>query len=111
MMAAVMATYVDGFWQARSVSRRRGKTIGELIPWSSIARTALAAVLASAVVISPMWTEAFGFAGVFFAGATYMLAYVVLLKLLRVPEAEALLTAAWRALSGVSRLWLRARHE
>jgi O-antigen/teichoic acid export membrane protein len=111
MMAAVTATYVDGFWQARSVSRRRGKTIGELIPWSSIARTALAAVLASAVVISPMWTETFGFAGVVLAGAIYMLTYVVLLKLLRVPEAEILLTAVWRALSGVSRLWLRAGHE
>ena len=111
MMAAVMSAYVDGFWQARSVCRRLGKTMGELLPWSSVARTVLAAVLASAVIISSMWTDTLGFAGVVFAGAAYMVAYLVLLKLLRVPEADVLLTAVWRAFAGMSRARLRARHE
>jgi O-antigen/teichoic acid export membrane protein len=103
MAAAVLATYVDGIWQARSASRHMGKTIGELISWSSIARTVLAALLASAVVISPMWTDTLGFAGVFFASATYMVVYVVLLKLLRVPEAEMLFTSVRRTVAGGSK--------
>lgn len=100
MAAAVLATYVDGIWQARSVSRHLGKTIGELIPWSSIARTILAAALACVVVITPMWTDTLGFAGVLFASATYMVAYVVLLKLLRVPEAEMLFSSVRRTVAG-----------
>ena len=100
MAAAVLSTYVDGIWQARSVSRRLGKPIGELIPWSSITRTVLAAVLACIVVVSPIWTDTLGFAGVVFAGATYMVAYVVLLKLLRVPEAEMLFASVWRTVAG-----------
>lgn len=100
MAAAVLSTYIDGVWQAHSVARHLGKTTSELIPWSSIARTLVAALLASAVLVSPIWTDVFGFAGVVLAGATYMVVYVVLLKLLRVPEAEMLLASVWRTVAG-----------
>ncbi|MEJ0038415.1 MAG: lipopolysaccharide biosynthesis protein [Gammaproteobacteria bacterium] len=103
MAAAVLATYIDGFWQARSVANRLGKTIGQLIPWSSITRSLVAAVAACVVVVSSIWTDAFGFAGVVFAGATYMVAYMVLLKVLRVPEAEMLFTSVWRTVAGGSK--------
>jgi O-antigen/teichoic acid export membrane protein len=96
MGAAVLSTYIDGVWQARSVARRLGKTTAQLIPWSSISRSFAAAIVAGAVVVSPIWTDTFGFAGVILAGAAYMLAYVVLLKLLRVPEAEMLFASVWR---------------
>jgi O-antigen/teichoic acid export membrane protein len=100
MAAAVLATYVDAIWQARSVANRLGMTTSELIPWGSIGRTALAATLSCIVVISPIWTDTLGFAGVVFAGATYMVIYVVLLKLLRVPEAEMLFASVRRTVAG-----------
>jgi O-antigen/teichoic acid export membrane protein len=103
MAAAVLATYIDGVWQARSVAGRLGKTTSELIPWSSIGRSAGAAVLACAVVVSPIWTDTFGFAGVVLAGASYMVVYVVLLKLFRVPEAEMLFASVWRTVAGGSK--------
>jgi O-antigen/teichoic acid export membrane protein len=103
MAAAVLSTYIDGVWQARSVARRLGKTTAELIPWSSMARTVVAAVVAAAVVVSPMWTDTFGFAGVVLAGAAYMVTYIVALKLLRVPEAEMLLASVWRTVAGGSK--------
>ena len=103
MAAAVLSTYIDAIWQARSVARRWGITTGALIPWSSMTRTVLAAVVACAVVVGPMWTDTFGFAGVVFAGASYMIVYVVGLKLLRVPEAEMLFTSVWRTVAGGSK--------
>ena len=103
MAAAVLATYVDAIWQARSVANRLSMTTAELIPWRSVGRTVLAAILATAVVITPLWTDTFGFAGVIFAGATYMVAYTVLLKLLRVPEAELLFASVRRTVAGGSK--------
>jgi hypothetical protein len=103
MAAAVISTYVDGVWQAFSVARRLGKSLGQIIPVSSIARAALAAVIACAVIVSPIWTDTFGFAGVVLAGGAYMVAYVVLLKLLRVPEAEMLFASVWRTVAGGSK--------
>ena len=103
MAAAVLATYVDALWQARSVANRLSMTTAELIPWGSVGRTVLAATLATAVVISPLWTDTFGFAGVIFAGATYTVAYTVLLKLLRVPEAELLFASVRRTVAGGSK--------
>jgi uncharacterized membrane protein len=103
MAAAVLSTYIDAVWQARSVANHLGKTTRELIPWASISRTALAAIGACVVVVSSIWTDTFGFAGVVFAGATYMVVYVVLLKLLRVPEAEMLFASVWRTVAGGSK--------
>ncbi len=96
MAAAVLSTYVDAVWQARSVARRLGQSTTELIPWNSVGRTVLAALLASAVIVSSIWTDIFGFAGVVFAGATYMVVYAVLLKLLRIPEAEIIFASVRR---------------
>jgi O-antigen/teichoic acid export membrane protein len=100
MAAAVLSTYVDLIWQARSVGRSLGKSNAQLIPWSSIGRTAVAAVVAGAVIVSEIWTDTFGFAGVVLAGAAYMVAYIVLLKLLRVPEAELLSASVRRTVVG-----------
>jgi O-antigen/teichoic acid export membrane protein len=100
MAAAVLSTFIDGVWQAHSVARHLGKTTAQLIPWSSIGRTLVAAIVACAVVVSPLWTDTFGFAGVVLAGATYMVAYVVSLKLLRVPEAELLFASVRRTVVG-----------
>jgi O-antigen/teichoic acid export membrane protein len=103
MAAAVLSTYVDAIWQARAVAKRWGITTGALIPWSSMTRSVLAAVVACVVVVSSEWTDTFGFAGVVFAGAAYLMVYLVGLKLLRVPEAAMLFTSVWRTVAGGSK--------
>jgi O-antigen/teichoic acid export membrane protein len=103
MTAAVVATYVDAVWQARSVARRLGISTSALIPWGSVGRTTVAAIGACAVIVSPMWTDALGFGGVVLAGAAYMAAYVLLLKVLRVPEAELLFASVRRTVAGGSK--------
>jgi O-antigen/teichoic acid export membrane protein len=100
MAAAVLATFVDAIWQGRAVASRLGMGINELIPWNSVLRTALAAVLAGAIIASPIWTQTLGFTGVILAGAAYSVAYGLLLKLLRVPEAEVLIASVWRTVAG-----------
>jgi O-antigen/teichoic acid export membrane protein len=103
MAAAVLASYVDAVWLARSVASRIGMATTRLIPWSSVGRTILAAVVAASVIVSPIWTDTLGIAGIVFAGGTYMGAYALLLKLLRVPEAEMLFASVRRSVAGGSK--------
>jgi O-antigen/teichoic acid export membrane protein len=103
MLAAVLTTYVDGVWQARSVGRHLGIPMAELVPWSSMGRTLVAAAVACAVLATPIWTDAFGFAGVVLASVTYMVVSVVLLKVLRVPEAVVLFASVRRTVAGGSK--------
>ena len=103
MAAAVVATYIDAIWQARSVASRLQISTSALIPWGSVARVAIAAIGACAVIVSPMWTDTLGFTGIFLAGAAYLAAYLILLKVLRVPEAERLLASVRRTMLGGSK--------
>ncbi len=103
MAAAVVATYIDAIWQARSVAGRLQISTSALIPWGSVARVAIAAIGACAVIVSPMWTDTLGFTGIFLAGAAYLAAYLILLKVLRVPEAERLLASVRRTMVGGSK--------
>jgi O-antigen/teichoic acid export membrane protein len=100
MLGAVVASFVDAIWQARSLAKFHGVSVTSLIPWSSVLRTALAAGVAASVVVSPIWTDALGFAGIILACATYGVAYLVLLKLMRVPEADVLFATLRRTVAG-----------
>jgi hypothetical protein len=64
-----------------------------LVPWKSIAKTALAAAIASLLIVSSVWTEVFGRAGIAIAGVVYLAAFALLLQLMRIPEAMVL--QAW----------------
>jgi O-antigen/teichoic acid export membrane protein len=103
MFGAVIASFVDATWLGLSVARLHRVRIADLIPWSSIARTALAAAVAASIVVSPIWTDRLGFAGILLGSATYFAAYLVLLKIFRVPEAQTLFESVRRTVTGGSR--------
>jgi O-antigen/teichoic acid export membrane protein len=93
MIAFVIASYVDVLWLGWRTRQAYGVGVSELVPWRSIAKTALAAVVAALLLASSVWTEVFGRAGIVLAGITYLAAFAGLLQVLRVPEAMVL--QAW----------------
>ncbi len=98
MVAFAIASFVDVSWLGLRTMKLYGVRGGQLLPWLSIGKTALAALSAGALIISPVWTELLGFAGVICGSVAYLGAFALLLLLLRVPEASALLEWAKRLL-------------
>ncbi len=93
MWALVLASVVEAVWLGRSTMRNYEVGLGELVSWSSTARVAVAALVAGGVLATSVWIRAFGPAGILLGSAIYLAVFVVLLLVLRVPEAHALL--AW----------------
>jgi O-antigen/teichoic acid export membrane protein len=93
MMAFVIASYVDVSWLGWRTRQAYGVGIGTLVPWRSIFKTALAAVVAALLIISSVWTDMFGRLGIALAGIVYLAAYAGLLQVMRIPEAQVL--QAW----------------
>ena len=93
MIAFVIASYVDVTWLGWRTLQAYGVRLGELLPWWSIARTALAAAVASVLIANSVWTEVFGRAGIVLAGLAYLAAFALLLQVMRIPEAMVL--QAW----------------
>jgi uncharacterized membrane protein len=93
MFAFVIASYVDASWLAWRTLSAYGVGIGQLLPWWSIAKTAAAAAVASLLIVSSVWTDVFGRAGVVLAGVVYVAAFGLLLQVMRIPEAMVL--QAW----------------
>jgi O-antigen/teichoic acid export membrane protein len=93
MIAFVIASYVDVTWLGWRTLQAYGVRLRELLPWWSIARTALAAAVASVLIANSVWTEVFGRAGIVLAGLGYLAAFALLLQVMRIPEAMVL--QAW----------------
>jgi len=93
MTAFVFASYVDVVWLGWRTRQAYGIGIGALVPWRSVAKTALAAAAAALLLANSVWTEVFGRAGVVLGGVTYLAAFAGLLQVLRIPEAMVL--QAW----------------
>jgi O-antigen/teichoic acid export membrane protein len=93
MFAFVIASYVDASWLAWRTCSVYQVGVRQLIPWNSIGKTALAAAMASVLIVSSVWTEVFGRAGMAIAGVVYLAAFALLLQLMRIPEARVL--QAW----------------
>jgi O-antigen/teichoic acid export membrane protein len=93
MIAFVIASYVDVTWLGWRTLQAYGVRLRELLPWWSIARTALAAAVASVLIANSVWTEVFGRAGIVVAGLAYLAAFALLLQVMRIPEAMVL--QAW----------------
>jgi O-antigen/teichoic acid export membrane protein len=87
MLAFVIASYVDVTWLGWRTLQAYGVTIGELLPWRSIARTGVAAGVASLLIANSVWTEMFGRPGIVLAGLAYLAAFALLLQVLHIPEA------------------------
>jgi O-antigen/teichoic acid export membrane protein len=93
MIAFVIASYVDVTWLGWRTLQAYGVRLSELLPWWSIARTALAATVASVLIANSVWTDVFGRAGIVLAGLAYLAAFALLLQVMRIPEAMVL--QAW----------------
>lgn len=96
MAAVVVGVAVEAVWLGRSAMRHFGVGIGELIPWGSILRVAVAAAVAAAVLATSAWLQLFGAAGIALGSIAYLAVFVLLLLALRVPEAHLLLSWARR---------------
>ncbi len=90
MLAFVLGSFIDVTWLGWRTLKAYGVGLREVIAWGSVARVALAAIAAAAVIVSTAWTDLFGFAGVVLGAVAYAVAFAVLLLMMRVPEALAL---------------------
>jgi hypothetical protein len=68
------------------------------MPWMGVGKVAVAALLAGGVLVSVDWVGLLGFAGILLAGCAYLVAFAVLVLVMRVAEAGALLVWAKRLL-------------
>jgi O-antigen/teichoic acid export membrane protein len=86
-LAYVIARAIEGVylgWQTAKACEVRAR---ELIKWGDVGKVALAAALASVTLIGSFWTSYMGLIGAMAASCIYMLVYVPLLLVLRLPEA------------------------
>ncbi len=98
MVAFVIASFIDVSWLGWRTMKLYGVSGREILPWASIGKTALAAISAAAIIVSPIWTQMLGFAGVILGSAAYGAAFALILLMLRVPEAIVLLEWSKRLL-------------
>ena len=89
--AVAIARVSDAIYLAWQVRRVRGVTLAQLLDWKALGKVALSAIIASAVIAGPFWTEWFGAPGVLLAGVAYLATYALLLAALRVAELHVLL--------------------
>jgi O-antigen/teichoic acid export membrane protein len=87
MLAFALGACVDVTWLAWRTMTLYGVRLRQLVPWGGIVRTALAAGVASVLILTPVWTDALGSTGIAVAAAVYLAAFAVLLLAMRVPEA------------------------
>ena len=92
MGAFAVASWVEVTVLAIESSRVHKLSIRHLVPWWSMARTAIAAALAGLVIVDSFWTNTLGLAGIVLASAVYFAVFVGLILLMRVPEAFVLLS-------------------
>jgi O-antigen/teichoic acid export membrane protein len=78
----VEGTYLG--WQTARIYQIPART---LINWADLGKVALAAAVASVTLVGSFWTSSFGLFGALAASCCFMLVYVPMLLLLRLPEA------------------------
>lgn len=105
MLAFVIASFADASYLGWRVCKVYNVSWRDLLPWAALGQTAAAAALASIALLSNVWTETFGVAGILFAGTLYALAYVIVLLWMRVPEAELLLNWVLRTIRRKRASW------
>lgn len=91
MAAVALAGWIDAVWLAYRTVQAYRITLGELLPWSGIGKTAVAAIAAGGVLIAIPWRALLGFGGMALGSAAYLLTFAALMLVLRVPEAQILL--------------------
>lgn len=86
--AALLASSAAGtLYLAMQATRALGLSLTQFLPLAGLGRVALAALLAASLLWPSWWHESFGLVGALLASAVYVAAFVLLLRLARVPEA------------------------
>jgi O-antigen/teichoic acid export membrane protein len=93
MAAVVVGAVMEAVWLAWATMRHFRIGAGELIPWASTLKVAVAAVVAAGVLATSAWLQVFGPAGIVLGSLVYLASFAMLLLALKVPEAHLLL--AW----------------
>lgn len=92
MSAVVIGMFMEATWLGWATTRHFRVSVGELMPWASTGKVALAATISAAVLATSAWRDAFGPAGMALGSLVYLAVFALLLLALRVPEAYLLLT-------------------
>lgn len=109
MAAFVLGSLADVLYLGWRTTRLYGEGARRVVPWSGLARTALAALLAATLIATSVWTDVLGLLpGIAAAALTYAVVFGALLLMLRVPEALVLVDWARKLLS--KRVFRRASH-
>jgi O-antigen/teichoic acid export membrane protein len=90
-LAFVISRWTEGLVLSRSTMRAYNIGIKELARWTDLGRVALAALVASSIFYGSFWIDHFGLVGVVLGSAVFMVLFIALLLLFRVPEAIAML--------------------
>lgn len=91
MAAVALSSLADAGWLAHRTLSAYHLSLGELVPWRSIGKTAVAAAVAGVILPAVAWRQLLGFGGVVLGSITYLSAFALLALALRVPEAQTLL--------------------
>ena len=86
MTARIVSGFGDALYLGLSVMLLYKVTLQEMLPWASILKTALAAVGASIVFFTSLWTDLLGLPGIVLASTIYGIAFLLLLKTMNVLE-------------------------
>jgi O-antigen/teichoic acid export membrane protein len=105
MVAFVIGSYADAAYLCSRVCKLYGVPLRDILPWATIARTGAAAALAAVVLVSDLWTETLGIAGIAFASVLYLLAFAVVLLAMRIAEAELMVNWVLRAFRRKRESW------
>ncbi|MDP9064613.1 MAG: oligosaccharide flippase family protein [Pseudomonadota bacterium] len=101
VVSSVVEAAVLGWWTVFFYK----VSVAELIPWKEIFKVGSAALGASLFIISSLWTQYLGFAGVVIASLVFAVVFVVLLRAMKVSEAGFILEKIKRPMmSMVSRV-------
>jgi hypothetical protein len=90
MISFAIGSFVEAIWLAVTMMALYRVSAGNLLPWLSIVKVASAAAIASVVLVTSLWTDVLGVAGIIPASCCYALAYALLVWMFRVPEGAVL---------------------
>lgn len=94
MIARVVSGFFDGAYLGWAVTQIYGVPIRQMLPWRSLAKLLVSAILAAVVLIGDFWTSYLGFFGIVAGSLVYAALFTVLILAWRIPEAETLLAKA-----------------
>jgi O-antigen/teichoic acid export membrane protein len=86
-LAYIIARAIEGVYLGWQTARACEVRARDLIKWGDVGKVALAAAMASVTLIGSFWTSHMGLIGAMAASCIYMLVFVPLLLVLRLPEA------------------------